>query len=83
MKSINLMLTAAMLTVAAGTPAVAQMSDGAMKKDAMMSSDSKMKMSMADKKMMAKCNGMSHAMMMKNKTCMKMMKMHPDMMKGH
>ena len=74
--------TAAALLVT--MPAMAQMSNGSMSSDQMssgsMSSGSKMKMSMADKKMMAKCKGMSHDMMMKNKGCMKMMKMHPDMM---
>ena len=85
----NLMLIAvAAAAVAAGTPALAQMQSDSMKKGemssdkGMMSSGKDMKMSMADKKMMAKCNGMSHDMMMKNKGCMKMMKMHPDMMKG-
>lgn len=81
MKSIKLMCAAAMLAGAIGAPAIAQMSNDAMvKKDGMMSG-SHMKMSMKDKKMMAKCNGMSHNMMMKNAGCMKMMKMHPDMMK--
>ena len=80
MKSIKLMCAAAMLAGAA--PAFAQMSnDAMMKKDGMMSSGSHMKMSMKDKKMTAKCQGMSHDMMMKNAGCMKMMKMHPDMMK--
>ena len=41
-----------------------------------------MKMSRADTKMMKSCHAMSHDMMMKNKGCMKMMKMHPDMMKS-
>ena len=55
------------------------MQSGAMGNGAMMSSDH---MSMADKKMMKKCGAMSHDMMMKNKRCMKMMKMHPGMMSG-
>ena len=80
MKSIKLMCAAAMLAGAIGAPAFAQMSnDSMMKKDGM--SGSHMKMSAADKKMMTKCSGMSHDMMMKDKGCMKMMKMHPDMMK--
>ena len=81
MKSIKIICSAALLAVAIGTPAYAQMASGSMQKDGMMS-DSGMKMSMKDKKMMTKCQGMSHDMMMKNKSCMKMMKMHPDMMKG-
>ena len=81
MKSIKLMCAAAMIAGAIGAPAFAQMSNDSMKKDGMMSSDPHMKMSMKNKKMMAKCNGMSHDMMMKNAGCMKMMKMHPDMMK--
>jgi type IV secretory pathway TrbL component len=81
MNSIKLMCAAAMIAGALGAPAYAQMSnDSMMKKDGMMSS--KMKMSASDKKMMTKCSGMSHDMMMKDKGCMKMMKMHPDMMKG-
>ena len=49
--------------------------------DAMMKSDS-MKMSHHDQMMMKSCQSMSHDMMMKNRGCMKMMKMHPDMMKS-
>lgn len=76
------------LAMIAASPALAQdamakdsMAGDAMKKDGMMSSDSKMKMSMADKKKMTACKGMSHDMMMKDAGCMKMMKMHPAMMK--
>ena len=88
MKATRILIAAALAAFAAGTPALAQMQSDSMKKgemssdNGMMSSDKGMKMSAADKKMMAKCNGMSHDMMMKNKGCMKMMKMHPDMMKG-
>lgn len=81
MNSIKLMCAAALLAGTVSAPVLAQDSNGAMmKKDGMMSSGSGMKMSMSDKKMMKKCNGMSHDMMMKSKGCMKMMKMHPDMM---
>ena len=85
MKSIKLLCAAASLAFIAGAPAFAQdaMAKDSMHKDAMMSSDSHMKMSMKDKHMMTKCQGMDHDMMMKNKGCMKMMKMHPDMMQGH
>ncbi len=38
------------------------------------------KMSARHMKMMKSCQTMSHDLMMKNKGCMKMMKMHPDMM---
>jgi hypothetical protein len=54
----------------AGGSAVA-MPDGAMHK-----------MSAKHMKKMKSCQAMDHDMMMKNKGCMKMMKMHPDMMKG-
>ena len=75
MKPIKLFCAAAMLAGTITAPAYAQMAaDKAMKP---------MKMSMAQKKTMNKCNAMSHDMMMKNKSCMKMMKMHPDMMKMH
>ena len=74
MNSIKLICAGAMLAGTMAAPAFAQMaSDHAMKPT---------KMSMAQKRMMTKCNAMSHEMMMKNKSCVKMMKMHPDMMKG-
>ncbi|MGI8839548.1 MAG: hypothetical protein ACR2F8_01985 [Caulobacteraceae bacterium] len=47
-----------------------------------MSSSSSMHMSKSQMAMMNKCKGMSHDAMMKNKTCMAMMKAHPDMMKS-
>lgn len=80
MKTVTMMCAAAMLAVTFGAPAYAQ---DAMKKDTMMSSGSPMKMSKADQRKMASCQAMSYAMMMKNKGCMKMMKMHPDMMQAH
>ena len=77
MKTIH-MLTAALLATSLAAPAAAQMKD----KGSMMMSDSKMmKMSAMDMKMMKSCKRMSHKMMMKSRGCMKMMKMHPDMMK--
>ena len=76
MKSIKLMCAAAMLASVVAAPALAQMASGSM-----MSGDH-MKMSKMDQKKMAKCNAMSHEKMMKNASCTKMMKMHPDMMKG-
>ena len=85
MKANPILIAIAAAAFAAGSPALAQMQNDSMSKGAMSSDEGMMsgkKMSMADKKMMAKCNGMSHDMMMKNKGCMKMMKMHPDMMKG-
>ena len=39
------------------------------------------KMSAKHMKKMRSCKAMDHDMMMKNRGCMKMMKMHPDMMK--
>ena len=86
MNAVRMMCVAAAVAMVAGAPAYAQMSNGAMSNGSM-SSGSMMagskKMSMSDKKMMTKCQGMDHDMMMKDKGCMKMMKMHPDMMKGH
>lgn len=64
------------LSIAAAAPSIAQ--------DAMMKGGMKsggMKMSDAEMKKMKSCNGMSRERMMKNADCMKMMKMHPDMMK--
>lgn len=75
-------IAAAAALLAAG-PAFAQMSNNSMSSGSMKSGSMKsgsMKMSASDKKMMAKCQGMSHDMMMKDKGCMKMMKMHPGMM---
>ena len=68
-------LTLIAMTVlsAAAVPAVAQ--------DAMMAHGA-MKMSAADQKKMDACGAMSHDKMMKNAGCKKLMKMHPDMMKG-
>jgi hypothetical protein len=62
---------------------------GALAQSGMTSSDTMskpmaapMSMSKHDMKMMKTCQGMSHDMMMKKAGCMKMMKMHPDMMSG-
>ena len=77
MKPIKVMCAAAMIASVISVPAYAQMAKG----DAM-SSGHMMKMSASQKRMMAKCTKMSHDKMMKNKSCMTMMKMHPDMMKG-
>ena len=85
MKTTQILIAATAAAFAFATPALAQMQGDAMKKDAMSSDKGMMsgkKMSASDKKMMTKCSGMSHDMMMKDKGCMKMMKMHPDMMKG-
>ncbi len=71
---IATLIAVSVLSVAA-VPVLAQ--------DNMMSHDKmSMKMSAADKRKMASCNAMSHDKMMKNAGCMKMMKMHPDMMKS-
>ncbi|MDQ2765420.1 MAG: hypothetical protein M3Y22_18660 [Pseudomonadota bacterium] len=72
MKSIKLLAMTAVLAAGVAAPVFAQ--------DAMMKKDHMMKMSKADTKKMASCHKMSHEMMMKNKGCAKMMKMHPDMM---
>lgn len=70
---------AAAAALLAAAPAFAQMSSGDSMSSGSMKSGS-MKMSAKDKKMMTKCQGMSNDMMMKNKSCMKMTKMHPGMM---
>ena len=77
MKLIRMMCAGAMIANVMSAPASAQMASGNK-----MSSGHMMNMSMSQKHMMTKCHGMSHDRMMKNKNCMKMMKMHPDMMKG-
>ena len=48
--------------------------------DAMKSDSMSKPMSHHDMKMMKSCQAMDHDKMMANKGCMKMMKMHPDMM---
>jgi len=53
---------------------------GAMSSDSSM--DKPMTASKSDMMKMDKCKSMDHDMMMKDHTCMKMMKMHPDMMKS-
>ena len=69
-------LGAMLASFAAGGAFAQTMSTGSM------STGDMSKMSSADMKKMKSCQGMSHDMMMKNKGCMKMMKMHPDMMKS-
>ena len=71
-----------MKVVAIGLAAVMLSSGAAYAQDSM-SKDSMSKggmMSKKDSMMMKKCQGMDHDKMMKSKSCMKMMKMHPDMM---
>lgn len=96
MKSIILLSTAAILGFAAA-PAAAQMQSGQMQSGAMQNgtmeheamapagahpAGSHMAMSRADRRMMTRCRAMSHRAMMKNRACAKMMRMHPDMMRG-
>lgn len=90
MKIVKMMCAVAMFTATAGAPVLAQdamkgdaMKGDAMKSGAMMASDSHMKMTAAQTRMMGRCKKMSHAVMMKHKGCMKMMKMHSGMMKAH
>ena len=72
------------LTMAMGMAAIMLSSGAAYAQDSMASKDGMMSkggmMSKHDTMMMKKCQGMDHDMMMKNKSCKKMMKMHPDMM---
>lgn len=77
MRILTLIAISAM-SIATVTPALAQ--DAMMKGG--MKSDKVMKMSAADTKKMKMCQAMPHDKMMKNVGCMKMSKMHPDMMKG-
>ncbi len=72
-------LSVALLAFAGGAYAQADHMNSS--KDNMSSSGS-MHMSKSQMKMMHGCQAMSHDEMMKNSKCMKMMKMHPDMMKG-
>ena len=72
------LIAMSVLSIGAAAPALAQdaMASDHMKSGAMM------KMSGADTRKMKSCGAMSHDMMMKNAGCMRMMKKHPDMMKG-
>ncbi len=74
--AVSALLAASAISLAA--PAIAQdaMSNGAM------ASGSAMTMTPKETKKMTSCKAMSHDTMMKNAGCMKMMKMHPDMMSG-
>jgi hypothetical protein len=77
------------LSIAAAGAAYAQDS-GATPKSTMSSGQmmsgksdmSKSKMSDEDTKTMKMCQGMSHDAMMKEKKCIDLMKVHPDMMKS-
>jgi len=75
---IQTLIAFSAMSIAAATPALAQdaMMKGGMKSDKMM------KMSAADTKKMKMCQAMPHDKMMKNAGCMKMSRMHPDMMKS-
>lgn len=63
-----------------GLSLLALSAGGVFAQDAAMKSDSMAHMSKSQMKMMDKCKAMDHDMMMKNKSCMAMMKKHPDMM---
>ncbi len=76
MSSSKLTLGSIALVLATGTPAFAQ--DGMMSAGGMQPAS--MKMTKSQMASMNRCKKMSHPMMTKNRTCMKMMKMHPDMM---
>lgn len=73
MRILTLIALSAM-SIAVAAPALAQ---GAMKPEKMT------KMSDADAKNIKMCQAMPHDKMTKNAECMKMMKKHPDMMKGN
>ena len=72
---VTTLLAISALPFVVAAPAIAQ---DAMMKDGMKAP--MMKMSAAETKQMKSCNAMSHEKMMKNAGCVKMMKMHPDMM---
>lgn len=77
---MQLIKTAALsLTVLGFCAGAAFADDAMMKKDAMAKP---MQMSKADMKKMKACKAMSADKMAKNKGCMKMSQMHPDMMKS-
>ena len=67
-------------TAAFSLATLALLGGAAYAQDSMTHNDMTNGMSKHDMMMMKKCQGMDHDMMMKNKGCMKMMKMHPDMM---
>ena len=78
MISTKLILGSIALVLATGAPAFAQ--NGMMASGGMHPSG--MKMTKTQMASINRCKKMSHRMMMKSRTCMKMMKMHPDMMRG-
>jgi hypothetical protein len=80
----SFLVGAFLIATAAATPDIAQMQNGSMMaghEKGMMSSSGDMEMTKAQMASMKRCNVMSHSMMMKNKKCVAMMKMHPNMMK--
>ena len=90
MKLCATMITALGAATLIGAPALAQMqsgnssssmgTSGSMQSGSMGSSSMAPKMGKMQMKQMQKCQAMSSDMMAKNKTCAKMMKMHPEMM---
>ena len=66
--------------MALGLCLLALTSGAAFAQDAMKTDSMSKPMSKHDMKMMKSCQAMDHDKMMANKGCMKMMKMHPDMM---
>lgn len=89
MVSIKMMTTALALATAGAAPVLAQDTMGAQSGSAMNSASMAPSGSMAPGTMsksqmaaMKKCQAMSSDMMMKNKKCASMAKMHPEMMQG-
>ena len=70
------LLALSAVSLTASAPAFAQ---NAMMKDGMHASPMA-HMSAADTRRMASCNAMSHARMMRNSACARMMRAHPNMM---
>ena len=89
MVSIKIMSAALALAAAATTPIMAQDTMGAQTGSATngasmapSTATSSGTMSKSQMAAMKKCQAMSSDMMMKNKKCMSMAKMHPEMMQG-
>lgn len=81
MTHVKILCAALLLTVAGGSPALAQMQHGSMGAKPMASAPGMTMPSSADMNTMMSCKKMSRTAMGKNKRCGSMMKMHPGMMR--
>jgi hypothetical protein len=80
MTRFTTMCASFLIAASFGSPAISQMQHGAMS-HGNMSSSSPMKMSSADMDAMMKCKQMPSRAATKSRSCMAMMKAHPEMMK--